>query len=653
MRRLLAILSLVSVLAVAVGALYVQGVVGLEKEEQRLIEDARDDRLNVLESIRREVGEELRALIKRETSRPYYQYQHLYVPPEVVSNQVALVPSPLADAPNEPLVGVYFQYRGGEFKAPAVYELTKEQLRLQETQALQKTVQDGYALLAKEQLEELEPMVGRCMAVLEEGETSVPQEDVLDNLITHSNGNLDETLGLLAGAYNDLRDNGVGSSSLDQSKLNSAWQGYQGRGGKRPDNYSQQKVRPRKGVKVRVFPFRTLRVLRPDGWPKPLLVVRRVEVGEEAWLQGFSLDVAKLRDVLLVGAIQRRASPTPRQKRLGALSRASSSLFREGDQEGDGNLDSVPGVEAPVSAVPTAQAAGQRGLTLPLLPPFEEVSLVHSAEGAPQGALEEGRWLLNGALLLVGLVILVGSGILFAAARSERRMAQQRADFVAALTHELKAPLTGVRALTELMHEGLVTDPEKKQEYYASMLTECDRLARLVQNVLSVAKLERGQLPVLVETVDPLPVLRAVADRFKARFETAGFAFDVVLPAALPQVLADREGIDHVVANLLDNAAKYGRGQDQVVILEAVAEDRVLRVAVADKGPGVAAGERESVFGQFARSKDVPREVGGAGLGLSIARAQARAVGGELKVGENPGGGARFEFTLPLASPSL
>ena len=156
------------------------------------------------------------------------------------------------------------------------------------------------------------------------------------------------------------------------------------------------------------------------------------------------------------------------------------------------------------------------------------------------------------------------------------------------------------------------------------------------------------------QTVDNQSMeLQAVADRFNARFETAGFTFDVVLPTALPQVLADREGIDHVVANLLDNAAKYGRGQDQIVILEAVAEDRVLRVAVADKGPGVAPSERESVFGQFARSKDVPREIGGAGLGLSIARAQARAVGGDLKVADTPGGGARFEFTLPLASPSL
>ena len=82
-------------------------------------------------------------------------------------------------------------------------------------------------------------------------------------------------------------------------------------------------------------------------------------------------------------------------------------------------------------------------------------------------------------------------------------MASQREDFVAALTHELKAPLTGMRALTELLHEELVTDPEKKREYYASMLSECDRLGRLIENVIAAARLERGALKVVLEPISP------------------------------------------------------------------------------------------------------------------------------------------------------
>jgi two-component system sensor histidine kinase KdpD len=184
------------------------------------------------------------------------------------------------------------------------------------------------------------------------------------------------------------------------------------------------------------------------------------------------------------------------------------------------------------------------------------------------------------------------------------------------------------------------------------MLAECDRLSRLVHNVLSVAKLERGQLPVLLETLDPLPLLTAVADRFAPRLDSVGYTFEVVLPNSLPVVRADRDGMDQIVSNLLDNAAKYGRGtggRKDLIRLEAVADEGFLRIAVVDLGSGVKPGEHEKIFGQFFRSPSAPREIGGAGLGLAIARAVARAAGGDLRYATSASGGARFELNHPLA----
>src|SRR5207248_645219 len=130
-------------------------------------------------------------------------------------------------------------------------------------------------------------------------------------------------------------------------------------------------------------------------------------------------------------------------------------------------------------------------------------------------------------------------------------------------THELKAPLTGMRALTELLHDGVVTDEPKRREYYAAMLGECDRLAQLVQNVLTAARLERGALPLALVSLEPAPLLREVASGFARRLETLGYRFEVDVPDGLPRVRADRDAFLGVVTNLLDNAAKYGAGSER------------------------------------------------------------------------------------------
>jgi signal transduction histidine kinase len=176
-----------------------------------------------------------------------------------------------------------------------------------------------------------------------------------------------------------------------------------------------------------------------------------------------------------------------------------------------------------------------------------------------------------------------------------------------------------------------------------------------VQNVLDASKLERGALRVVPEPLEPLPLLEDAAARFRPRLETEGYRFEVDVAPDLPTTIADREAFAHVVGNLLDNAAKYGRGAEAVIRLEArTVVDHAgawLLVSVQDRGSGVARHDRPRVFERFYRG-DAPRQVGGAGLGLTISRALAKAMGGDVTLDDAPPPGARFTLRLPIAGPA-
>lgn len=628
MRRVLLACGLAGLLVLAVGVLYALGRLGLEAERRRLRAEAAARRQADLLAARQELADALAELVAREERRPYYHYQVAYVPPDVVATQTALVPSPLAEAPTEPLVRFYFEYRGGAFSLPAhggAGSATASALVPSPA-----TAPDGGGAAPLARLRALAPS---CERTLRQSPERPAREAVVDELIASYNRNLDKVVALLGQAQRE-REAGESSSASAQRVLSEDWLGYLRRGGNAPARFdAQKKARPKGGLRVRLYPFVPLRAGSADGWPEELVYVRRVEVGAETWLQGFAVDLERLRGELLPRILARAADAKKGQPAPGLRK----------------SLSSVP--RSPLTVVPTSAARGRP--SLPLAPPLQGVALAWRGPlPDPARALRGSELLLHGALALALLALAVGGGIARAALRGERRLARQRADFVAALTHELKAPLAGVRALAEVLHDGLVEDPDKQREYFATMLAECDRLGRLVQNVLGAARLERGLPAARREALDPRPLLEDIAGRFAPRLETAGVRFEIDLPSALPEVRADAVALEHIVVNLLDNAAKYGKGEASEACLRARPEERGLAVEVLDRGPGVPADEREAIFARFARGTRAPREIGGAGLGLAIARAHAVALGGTLEALERPGGGARFRLWLPLAGES-
>jgi signal transduction histidine kinase len=254
--------------------------------------------------------------------------------------------------------------------------------------------------------------------------------------------------------------------------------------------------------------------------------------------------------------------------------------------------------------------------------------------------------------VLVGLLVLaiLGAGaLLLRQARLSEAEAAQKTSFVANVSHELKTPLTTIRLYAELLAQGRVRDEAKRADYLVTIGQETQRLARLVGNVLDFSRLEQGKKKFELAPVDMAAELRRLAETHAPRLAAVGLALRMETSEAC-ELATDRDAVEQILLNLLDNACKYAAEGGEILLSLAI-DARAgggVRVVVADRGPGVPEGQRERIFEKFHRVDDrLTAERGGAGLGLSIARQLARGLGGELRCEGRESGGAAFVLTLP------
>jgi signal transduction histidine kinase len=230
-------------------------------------------------------------------------------------------------------------------------------------------------------------------------------------------------------------------------------------------------------------------------------------------------------------------------------------------------------------------------------------------------------------------------------------LSERRIRFVSAVTHELRTPLTTLRLYLDMLTGGLVRDEKQKDEYLQTLNCEADRLNRLVSNVLDFSRLENQTPRLNKTTVTVAALLEGVRDAWAGRCQGAGKEL-VVETTAPPETLVDTDVAlaQQVLGTLLDNACKYSKGAaDPHIWLRAVGEGGRLVLEVEDRGPGVAAGERHSIFRPFRRGKGADETAGGVGLGLALAERWTRLLGGRLTLRAGPeGAGACFRVELPL-----
>lgn len=269
-----------------------------------------------------------------------------------------------------------------------------------------------------------------------------------------------------------------------------------------------------------------------------------------------------------------------------------------------------------------------------------------------------GGFFVVGALL-VGIfvaAILAGGWMLCWQARRSEAEAAQKTSFVANVSHEFKTPLTTIRLYSELLEQGRVRDAAQSGDYLRTISRETQRLARLVNNALDFSRLEQGRKKYARDSLELAAELRRLLDTQGPRIAEAGLVLRREWPAEPLAVTTDRDAVEQIVLNLLDNACKYAATGGEVTVALAPRGARATgashaggaEVRVADRGPGVPAAHRERIFEKFHRVDDtLTAEKTGAGLGLSIARQLARGLGGGLRYVPREGGGAEFILELP------
>jgi Na+/proline symporter/nitrogen-specific signal transduction histidine kinase len=233
-----------------------------------------------------------------------------------------------------------------------------------------------------------------------------------------------------------------------------------------------------------------------------------------------------------------------------------------------------------------------------------------------------------------------------------RELDRMKDDFISTVTHELRTPLTSIRALSEMLHEDPKLELADRKRFLGIIVGEAERLTRLINQILDMAKMESGRAEWTTGEVDLGEVVRESMASVGQLFREKGVALDGDIPASGPVVLADRDRMTQVMINLLSNAVKFvpgGSGKVQVRLTSAAGQ---VRVEVRDNGPGLTAEECNVIFEKFRQGgntmTDKPQ---GTGLGLPISRQIVEYFGGNLWVESKPGAGANFIFTVPLPVP--
>ena len=238
-----------------------------------------------------------------------------------------------------------------------------------------------------------------------------------------------------------------------------------------------------------------------------------------------------------------------------------------------------------------------------------------------------------------------------------RQLETIRRDFISNLSHELRTPLASLKALTETLQDGALSDPEAAPRFLGRIVTEVDALTQMAQELLDLSRIESGQVDLERKSIAPKKLLASAAERMRLQAERAGLSLSVDCPPNLPRVRADAPRIEQVLVNLIHNSVKFTLpGGDVVLSADVLAAaspagegetaNSFVRFAVSDSGVGIPKEKIPRIFERFYRV-DKARAGGGTGLGLSISRHLVESHGGRIWAESTEGQGSTFYFTLP------
>ena len=292
-----------------------------------------------------------------------------------------------------------------------------------------------------------------------------------------------------------------------------------------------------------------------------------------------------------------------------------------------------------------------------LAEPLNNITMVmYVDESVQRIGDDEGQLISNGQLLfLIGCImfLLLGGGLvsIYRLTQSQLDLAQKRQDFISAVSHELKTPLTTIKMRAEILQSSYTKmDDAKRMRSFDQIASESDRLTRLIPNVLDLSKLDGNRWVANIKKDRPKAVLDDVVTMYTKNIEDHGFSLTVSCDSNIDkvQLMMDRDAVMQILTNLVDNSFKFSRNADyKMIIIELKTEGDHVYLAVRDYGPGIPASEMKKVFQEFYRvENEMTRTTKGTGIGLSMVKKLCALSNMRIEI-ENANPGLRTKIHFP------
>ena len=252
--------------------------------------------------------------------------------------------------------------------------------------------------------------------------------------------------------------------------------------------------------------------------------------------------------------------------------------------------------------------------------------------------------------IFIAIVIILAFGLFFTlqTVNNELNLSKMKSQFMSTVSHEFKSPLTSIRQMAEMLVQGRVPTRERQHKYQTTILQQSERLSHLIDNILDFSKMEEGRKLFHFEKNDITPVIRNIVESFQNHTAEQGFSIDLSITEPVPDVIFDREAMEQVMHNLLDNACKYSGDSRKIEVHLLSKGDRII-ISVRDFGVGIKKEDHDKIFSRFYRAgEELTQTVKGSGIGLTIVKQLVEAHKGKIDVESEVGRGSKFIVTIPL-----
>lgn len=299
------------------------------------------------------------------------------------------------------------------------------------------------------------------------------------------------------------------------------------------------------------------------------------------------------------------------------------------------------------------QMRGALLLQTRLTAPLHNLELIFSITQLPTGL---GNRIVTWATLTLVVVLVVGFILLYRLGSAQIKLTHQQQDFVSAVSHELKTPLTSIRMYGEILREGWASE-EQKQRYYAFIHDESERLSRLIDNILQLARINRNTIHPNLKSLNAGQLSDTILAKVHSQLQRAGFAINQHCDAPLQHlnVLVDEDYFIQILINLTDNAIKFSaHAERKEIVLGCTQLDADhIQFSIRDYGPGIAKHQLKEIFKLFYRAEnELTRSTAGTGIGLALVQQLANKMQIKVEV-INRVPGVEFRLTLPVTPAEL